>query len=124
MADTEDLYPTATRLGRLDKVRAPKPTKLDYLRIYLQDGRELLYEYRHVGSVMLTKQGELVIHCTCGNFENITLKGRNLRPLAPQIAHFILAEIHENEHPNFTQPDEAVVLEVEIKPIKNRPQVS
>jgi hypothetical protein len=118
MADNEDLYPSAARLGRLDKARAPKPPKLDYLQICLQDGRELLYEYRHVGSVMLTKQGDLVIHCTCGNFENITLRGRNLRPLAPLIAHFILAEIREIEHPSFTQLGETVVQEIEIKPIK------
>ena len=120
MARNEDLYPSAAALGRQTAVRPTKPPRQDYLRLCLQDGTELLYEYRHVGSVMLTKQGELVIHCTCGNFESITLRGRNLRQLAPLIGHFTLPEIHEDAHPNYTQPGEAVVLEVEIKPIKKR----
>ena len=121
MARNEDLYPSATALGRLTAIRQSKPPRQDFLHFCMLDGRELFYEYRYISSIELTIEGDLVIHCNCGSFENITLVGVNLRRIAPQIASFSLSEIREDEHPQYAQPNEAVVLEVEFKRI-NRQQ--
>lgn len=123
MADTEDLYPSAAALGRANRLRpAQKPPRLDFIAFRLRDGTELLYEYKHVSAVMVRSHRELVIQCTCGHYDTITVTGLNLAPLAPQIAHFTLAEITETDLPIPAAANgQALVSEIILKKSDRRP---
>ncbi|HNX04453.1 MAG TPA: hypothetical protein PKI32_03085 [Opitutales bacterium] len=122
MATNEDLYPSAAALGRLDKARAPKPPKLDCLLLRLKNGEDFYYSYRHIGAVRSTVRGELILLCTCGVIDTITIRGRNLRLIAPAIAHSTLAELDETDVPRFIGQSEVIVSEITIKAVEKRQQ--
>lgn len=117
MADNEDLYPTATRLGRLDKARAPKQPKLDCVRIRFLNGGQLLYKYRFISSVTIGIKGEIVIECTCGHYSAIVLSGRNLEPMAEPLVLSTLAEIKEEDRLEYVKDWTPIVTNVELRPL-------
>jgi hypothetical protein len=117
MATTEELYPVAAALGRQQERQCQvRPKKLDCIVFHLRDGTDFHYTYRNVSAVAFTSKSELVIYCSCGHIDTITLKGLNLRRIAGAIANASVAELHEADA-NCAESD-VMVTEVRIQPIE------
>jgi hypothetical protein len=114
MADLTKHYPSASALGTSPSVLAPRSEHRERFDLVFRDGTELSYPYRFVSLIETKSQSEVLLGCTCGHISTITIKGRNLAPLASALTHQTLGRIQENDRADFTESNNTVVEEITV----------
>lgn len=83
-----------------------------------RNGSTASYPYHFVSLVEILGREEVVLHCTCGNVERITIRGRNLSGLGSSLSKQTTAEIRESDRPEYATAGSTVIESVTVtKPV-------
>jgi hypothetical protein len=121
-----NLYSSSSHLGGSQSVHKPSSEGSDKntrardqprrerLLLHFRDGTTASYPYHFLSLVEMRGHEEIILYCTCGSLQRITIKGRNLGEIADALLRQDLERIKEDARPEFLPPDRAVIDKITL----------